>query len=236
MKLIGSGGGTGGLAKNGGGTLTLRGPNSYSGPTVVNAGPLRLGNGSTNTSLADTAGVTLASGATLNLNYSGTDIVNALSVGGRAKSPGIYSASNSSFITGAGTLTVLSGPPGDYDIWRTANSVTGGPDHDDDRDGWSNHFEYSFGLNPALPSGNPVSFLSTALGPHLTYTRRKQSLTGLHYSIWSSSDLMSWSVDTGASQAATAISGTDVESVAVSLSPPMVPHARRFVRISASAP
>jgi autotransporter-associated beta strand protein/uncharacterized repeat protein (TIGR03803 family) len=34
--------GTGGFTKNGGGTLTLTGTNTYSGPTVVNAGTLRL--------------------------------------------------------------------------------------------------------------------------------------------------------------------------------------------------
>ena len=56
----------GGLTKNGANTLTLTGSNTYTGPTMINAGTLQLGNSS---ALGSTAGgTTVAAGATLDLN------------------------------------------------------------------------------------------------------------------------------------------------------------------------
>ena len=97
------------LTKSGAGTMVLSGDNSYTGDTLVNAGILSLGNGTTNTSLADTAGVVISADSTavLNLNYTGTDTVASLTINGEAKAPGVYDSSDpSGRITGTGTLTV----------------------------------------------------------------------------------------------------------------------------------
>ncbi|MDD2762351.1 MAG: autotransporter-associated beta strand repeat-containing protein [Opitutaceae bacterium] len=83
--------GTGSLTKDGGGTLTLASgsTSTYTGATNINAGTLQLGSSN---QLADTTAVTVANGATLNLNnYS--DTIGSLAGGG--------------VITlGSGTLTV----------------------------------------------------------------------------------------------------------------------------------
>ena len=132
------------------------------------------------------------------------------------------------------TSSIDAGPePSDYDIWKSASGVTGGPDDDDDKDGQSNRIEYIFGQNPGAPSGNPVAFLSAASGPNLTYTRRKRSLSGLTYSVWTSTNLSGWTEDTGAVQTATAITGTDNESVDVTLSAGIMNADRLFIRIKA---
>ena len=57
--------GTGGLTKAGTGTLTLGGANTYTGATNINAGTLTLGAANR---IADASAVTVASGATFNLN------------------------------------------------------------------------------------------------------------------------------------------------------------------------
>jgi len=81
--------GTGSLTKSGTGTLTLSGANTYTGATNVNTGSLRLG---ASNILANTTAVTVASGATLNLNnYSDT----------------VGSLAGAGIVTlGSGTLTV----------------------------------------------------------------------------------------------------------------------------------
>ena len=177
--------------------------------------------------------VIVVSGARLDLNYTGTDTIDELWLGGVRKSPGIYSSANGGgFLTGTGTLTVTTGPPSDYDIWAAANHVTGGVQGDDDHDGLSNFTEYAFGLDPqngASVSPGPAS-PDPASGT-LTYTRRKTSLTGLTHHIWTSTNLINWSEDHGAIQTSVPIPGTDKETVEIKLSPASLNAERLFVRI-----
>lgn len=71
--------GTGGLTKTGDGTLTLSGTNTYSGTTTVSAGTL-VAQG--NDALADFSALSVASGATLDLQMTGTKELGAISGGG----------------------------------------------------------------------------------------------------------------------------------------------------------
>ena len=83
--------GSTGLTKSGTGIVTLGGTNSYTGNTIINKGTLSL---TTNTSLADSSGVVIASDATaiLNLNFAGTENVAALTINGVVKPAGVYSS------------------------------------------------------------------------------------------------------------------------------------------------
>jgi autotransporter-associated beta strand protein len=104
----------GGLTKKGAGTLTLSVANTYSGATTINEGTLSLSQPNTNNDGSD---FTIASGATLDLAFTGTDTVKRLFIGGKWRSAGVYGAVGStspiigiSQITGIGTLTVTYGP------------------------------------------------------------------------------------------------------------------------------
>ncbi|MEI6176099.1 MAG: Ig-like domain-containing protein [Verrucomicrobiota bacterium] len=106
-------GGAIGLTKLGTGTLVLDKSNTYTGPTSVTAGTLSL----SNSCLADAANVALATGAVLNLNFSGTDTVGKLIVGGVEQYQGMWGGLASSgalhktaAITGTGLLNVTAGP------------------------------------------------------------------------------------------------------------------------------
>lgn len=222
------------ITKSGTGTLTLTAVNSYTGDTSVTAGTLRLGNGSSNSNLADATNVLLGAGAKLHLDFNGTDTVNALSVGGVAKPPGVYSSSNSAFIIGPGTLTVLSTHVSDYDSWKSPFGLAGGPDDDDDHDGLSNFEEYAFGLDPQNGSSvRPVILPVNPATGILTYTRRRQALTALAYTVWFTTDLQTpWNEDPGAVQTVTGTS-SEVETVQVALSSALLSNSKLFVRIAA---
>ncbi|HCN78961.1 MAG TPA: hypothetical protein DIT13_17430 [Verrucomicrobiales bacterium] len=74
--------GYGGLTLSGGGVLTLMGANEYTGPTVINAGRLRLGNGGTTGSLSPMSAISVGAGALLHFQRSndvlqGTDFSSA---------------------------------------------------------------------------------------------------------------------------------------------------------------
>ena len=106
----GAGGGAG-LSKLGDGTLIVNNTNnSYKGNTTVSAGTLSLGDGTLETSLSDTADVIVATGAELNLNFTSTDTINSLSIGGVQLNVGTYGAADFPELTGAGFLEVTTGP------------------------------------------------------------------------------------------------------------------------------
>jgi fibronectin-binding autotransporter adhesin len=67
------------VTKLGTGTLALNGANSYTGTTTVSAGTLELDSAN---SLFDSSFLTVASGATLNLNFSGTEVIQGLTIAG----------------------------------------------------------------------------------------------------------------------------------------------------------
>jgi autotransporter-associated beta strand protein len=148
-------GGTGGLTKQGAGTLTLSGTNSYSGPTTVSAGTLSLAT----PFLADSAALTLAPGAVLNLPHGATDVVASLTIGNAPPlAPNTYdSTTHPGIITGTGRIQV-SGAASAYDTWASGfglNPLTdGAPGFDKDLDGQTNGVEFALGGSPVSGSNN----------------------------------------------------------------------------------
>jgi autotransporter-associated beta strand protein len=103
----------GGLTKIGAGTLTLSATNTYTGPTVVSNGTLRL---TTESCLTTNTAVTVASGAFLNLDFAGTNTVRSLQVGDRLLTRGsVYDKNHPAvsgyIITGNGYIKTLEGSP-----------------------------------------------------------------------------------------------------------------------------
>lgn len=92
------------LVQNGTSTLTLQGANSYTGNTTVNGGTLALAQ----PTLVAGSTVTLAGGAMLQLNFSGTNTVHGLVLNGASQPAGLFNnASSPTFISGPGSLLVV---------------------------------------------------------------------------------------------------------------------------------
>jgi len=122
----------------------------------------------------------------------------------------------------------------DYESWATSIGLSGGPQDDDDGDGHSNAEEYAFGLDPqSAASTHPYLSLPVPNTGAFSYTRRKRSLSGMDFTIWTSTDLAAWVEDTGAIQSAMAMPDSEMESVDVSLSQDLLLEGRLFVRVSA---
>ncbi len=105
--------GYGGITQGGSGTVILSGTNTYTGPTAINGGTLRLGNGGTTGSLSPDSKITVASGATFQTNHSddiaqGTDFSSAAisGAGGLGKSgSGKLTLTAANIYTGPTTLS-----------------------------------------------------------------------------------------------------------------------------------
>ena len=88
------------------GTEDFIGTNAYSGNTTVNGGTLELAT----PSIANNSTVTIASGATLQLDFAATNTVGALVLNGASQPQGAYdSTTGAPYITGSGVLLVV--PP-----------------------------------------------------------------------------------------------------------------------------
>lgn len=110
----------GGLVKAGAGALALTGANAYAGDTAVEQGSLALGT----PFLANGADVKLLTGATLGLNFAGTDVIDSLFIDGVSQAAGVWGALGSGaeftspLFTGTGMLQVTTfvAPPSPADF------------------------------------------------------------------------------------------------------------------------
>lgn len=139
------------------------------------------------------------------------------------------------FTESTGTLLYTTAAT-DYDTWKSANGVTGGENADDDNDGLTNREEYAFGLDPAGGSSvNPIAVPLNKTAGTFSYTRRLQSLTGLSYSVWYSTDLSGWTEDTGALEGTAAVNG-QLETVPVTLTGSLLTNPKLFIQVRAITP
>lgn len=247
------------LTKAGSGTLSLTGSNTYTGNTSVTAGILSLGNGTANTGLANGADVSVASGATLNLNYSGTDIIDGLTINGVAKAPGIWGSASSGApnidpqLTGSGTLTVSTGPSlSAYDQWATVTYGLTGPnaafDFDFDNDGIDNGLEWILGGNPTTNSAGILPLATRNLSGDLvlTFTREEDAIPETSLKVQFGTDLASWpkQATIGATSSGPDANGVTVsidtvaspDAVTVTIPASNAPSGRIFARLNATQP
>ena len=121
----------------------------------------------------------------------------------------------------------------DFETWLTDNGVVGGENDDDDSDGMTNYQEYTFGLNPTSGSSqNPIAVPLDHESGTFSYTRRQQSLTGLTYTVWYSTDLNTWNEDNTAQQGTPLLEGS-VETVPVTVTPSLLANPQLFLRVQA---
>ncbi|MCH7228421.1 invasin domain 3-containing protein [Haloferula sp. A504] len=122
---------------------------------------------------------------------------------------------------------------GDYDTWAGSYPGVGGPTGDDDFDGLSNEYERLFGLNPLnAGSSNPYAAAFDPTAGTFSYTRRTQSLTGMTYKVWYSTNLTEWFWESGAGESVSA-PVADIETVQVTIDPDLLTEPRLFVQMSA---
>ena len=123
------------------------------------------------------------------------------------------------FTEATASLTYVSAAT-DYNTWGTPYGLTTGSEGGDlDGDGVKNQAEYAFGLIPnSGASVNPITSQLNKSNGQFTYQRRDNGLTGLTYTVWYSTDLATWTEDTGASQPDGTPDGNGVETITATLS------------------
>ncbi len=233
----------GSLTKKGLGTLTLTGANTYTGATTVTAGTLML----THAGLADTSTVNLSATATLNLNFSGNDVVAALFIDGVKMPNGLYgSAHASGRFAGSGVLEVYTLPQLDaYGSWESDNGIAGaGAAVDSNNDGIPNGIEFVIGGNPSAPNSDSNSLLQPPVvdANNLTFVfRRTIASAAFNPFVEYSSDLAFWQkaqagVDGVTVTEEPAFYSTNVDRVTVTIPRSLATGSEFFARLQVNIP
>ena len=126
----------------------------------------------------------------------------------------------------------------DYALWaaKFADANLTDPNADFDGDRLTNNDERIWGLDPAnAASRNPFTSLSGLAKGTFSYTRRVTSLTGLRYTVWTSTDLTTWTQDTEAMQTPGA-AVTEVETVSGTVSPALVTGLQLYIQLRVAQP
>ncbi len=217
------------LIKSGAGTQVLNGNNTYSGNTTVSAGTLKLAQ----PALADFSAVAIASGAKLNLAFTGDDTVAALVLGGIAAGSGIVNAvTHPAYFAGTGSLRVVGSDP--FANWigdsfpGISDPAIAGPAADPDGDALANLVEYATGTSPSDPSAAVGELIGNGGVLEFTY-RKSQSANGVALQVeWSDSLAPgSWST-TGVTETVLT-PASDPQTIKASV--PAGTSGKRFVRL-----
>ncbi|MCU0796079.1 MAG: autotransporter-associated beta strand repeat-containing protein [Akkermansiaceae bacterium] len=123
----------------------------------------------------------------------------------------------------------------DYENWGALYGLAAGSEAGDlDNDGLTNEEEYAFGLIPNSGSSvNPIVVPFDKTTGTFSYTRRATpTSTGLSYTVWTSTDLGTWTQDTGATEGTITTSG-EVQTVPVTISPSLLSNPRLFIQVRA---
>ena len=173
-----------GLTKSGTGTCSLTGANTYSGNTTVNQGTLSLG--AINPSNEASTITIAATGATMNLNFTGTDTVSKLFIGTTQMFAGVYEAVGNPGtgietprLTGTGTLTVTTSPVG-FAAWKTMNGTSQTFEQDHDNDGVKNGIEYFLGGTASTTGFTPLPGVTNSAGILSVTWIKAASYTGMY--------------------------------------------------------
>jgi fibronectin-binding autotransporter adhesin len=164
------------LTKSGPGTMSLLGGKSYTGTTHVVEGILLLDT----PYLADNSTVDIETTGTLDLQFTGTDTIGALTLGGTPFASGTFAAignggpgiTETARITGTGRLSIAVAVS--YETWA---AVIPNPDDrdrtdDPDGDGFSNLDEFLFGTSPVNGTGSLARIEDTGSGLIVRWNQR----------------------------------------------------------------
>jgi fibronectin-binding autotransporter adhesin len=155
---------------DGGGTVEFATPHAHTGITKVLSGKLVL---TSSNALTTASTLDLADGATLTLDFSGTQQVTTLVIDGVTMPVGTYGTGGTAnaAISGSGTLEVLGSNP--YTPWEALHGIAGeGAETDSDGDGIANGIEFVLGSDPSDSDSSGLLPTVTTNASTLTFVFR----------------------------------------------------------------